>query len=305
MLSILQRQAKVLEAEKKDREKECLTLRHQKEELQATVKARDERIEILEAELAALQAANSDAEAAILEASDAEKGGAKSESEELNSERLSELTKLVDELKAKLDSCQGKLTFSELRVAMLDLEKCSQNVSHVSIVMKLEKQLEELRGQLERARKAKNVGEQTELELKQLKADICRRDEQLEFLLHVHEASSGYDWVNDQQQRDQQQLRRVESITPWSGEPPPHILQAIAAQMDDTGHKSLSRNQGVAVGAGGIAASLLGGTSDRTMHADPVAALEDLGISTADAIAALEETGGDMDRAVLSLFPVE
>ena len=49
----------------------------------ATVAARDERIEVLEAELAALSD-NSDAEAAMLEASDAEKDGAGSESEELD-----------------------------------------------------------------------------------------------------------------------------------------------------------------------------------------------------------------------------
>ena len=50
------------------------------------------------------------------------------------------------------------------------------------------------------------------------------------------------------------------------------------------------------------AASLLGGG---VMHADPVAALEDLRIDAATAIAALEATGGDLDRAVLSLFPAD
>ena len=54
-----------------------------------------------------------------------------------------------------------------LRASVLKLEKCTQNLSHASVVSKLEQKLQDLRAELSAARRRTNLGEQTELELTQ------------------------------------------------------------------------------------------------------------------------------------------
>lgn len=261
----------MMEKELKSRQEECLSMRQEIQRFKDIVGIRDARIEVLEAELLAMGNGEMGGEVECVSHEDLKRGIIMAPAAVLPAEQFEKLHSLVDALKSKLDACQGKLTFAELRSSILSLEKSTQDLTHLSAMHKLEGYLQEAQADLATLRGIDNVNKATELDLLQAKEGLQRRDEQIEFLMQVHQASSGYDWVQDHQQQE---------IPPTTS----------------------PRNRlSYASGAGGRAVSLL--SSSTGCSGDPVSALEELGIDSATAIAALEAAGGDVDRAVLSLFP--
>ena len=263
-------------------------------ELKSTVEARDCRVEVLEAELEALSRTKSDN-------GDALEHQPPSGALPVSPEAFEVLKGAVGDLSRKLDECQGKLTYSELRASMLNLQKATQEMNHLGVVRKLEASLSEAHDELSRFRSGAKKDEVLSLELEQLRAGITRRDEQLEFLLHVHEASAGYEWTRP-------------GAAPGSGSGDHH--EPVVAPLDG---RSIG---GVALTprGGGFDPDLLVGLEVSPDHQHPaavgsprnavaalrgLAALKELGLDEAVAKEALEAAGGDLDRAVLSLFPLD
>jgi len=309
MLSILQRQSKLLEKELKDKQKEVLSLNQEARELRSVVQTRETRIEVLEAELASLRIVP-------LVVAESEEPTQDPPEKILNTSEFVALRALVANLTSKLDSCEGKLTFAELRSSVLSLQKSTQEMSHLGAVRKLEIRLTDTQDEIKRLRSLLAKNEEVNLELAQTKDDIGRRDEQLEFLLHVHEASSGYDWVNSGQidragadthsagssnLDDRIQMLQMSQDSQQCG-----ILGKVTT--DGLGERngrhvpiaSSTSPRGHAAGSAGSAVSSLASGGQ-----DPVSVLEEMGVDASTAIAALEACGGDLDRAVLSLFPID
>jgi DNA repair exonuclease SbcCD ATPase subunit len=335
MLSILQKQAKLLEKELKDKQKEVLTLNQEARELRSVVDTRELRIEVLEAELRALREA---APADTLPSGDP--NPARPPESMLGSSEFDALKTLVADLVEKLGSCEGKLSFAELRASMMSLQKATQEVSHMGALRKLESSLEAAKAEIQSLRASQRNHEGLSLELAQVQDDVRRRNEQLEFLMHVHEASAGYDWVNSNgattsssgpgsplssssaldsriemlQMIQDSQLDNgsAQSLTggleEWrrsqrqlcgdGGRQSPVSVQSVSSPSAAP-FSSSSSQQGYAAGSAGSAAAHLGSGGVQ----DPVSALEELGVDAQTAIAALERFGGDLDQAVLSLFP--
>jgi hypothetical protein len=296
MLSILTKQAKLLEKELKDKQKECLVFRQEAEEYATNIEARDLRIAFLEAELAALLVAPLQNEAAVPTEESTGEFPAQQQDEQLSDQELDNLKDAITALQDKLGNCEGKLTFAELRASMLSLHKSTLELTHVGVVQKFEASLKTAQEEVSALRARHCAAEDLSLELEQAKADVGRRDEQLEFLLHVHDASSGYDWV------------------------PGHGNTALSSNGHDSASREAPstprivitpRGGGLPVGSAFSAASMLSGNSEPLCvapshnSADVIAALAELGVDTATANAALEAAGGDLDRAVLAIFPAD
>ena len=291
MLSILQRQAKLLEKELKDKQKECLELNQTTRELQGMVATRDSRIEVLEAELAALQG-NVERE------EDSEPGEAENIAEKhLDSGELDDLRKSLGELTDKLDSCEGKLTFAELRASVLALQKTTAELTHMGVVRSLKASLTTCQSDLVAARKAQREDEAMQLELTQAKSDLIRRDEQLEFLMHVHEASSSYEWVGGGSGSNRTAAGSGSSaVTLLASQPGGGTL--VDPGVDPRGTSALLL-------------SMVSGRPQQEAAAvepprqGPMGVLLELGVDPASAQEALVAAGWDVDMAVLSLFPAD
>jgi len=383
MLSILQRQAKILEKELKDKQNECLALRQGERELQAVVEAKSCRIDVLEADLAALrQQLAAELHEPSLDAASAATAPAPPKEAVLTEGELGSLQSSLSDLAAKLSSCEGKLTIAELRASMIGLEKATQALSHRGHVHRLEASLEAVRGDLARARKAQAGADGLALQLAQASSDLGRRDEQLAFLMEVHDASSSYDWTGGANrvpssealweneavpcaasigglttatattptvfaagsagnavaalsrlsptQRSPQAARHT-SVSPALATLPSIMPStAAAATTSPALHSGGSGGRGGGSSSGGVHGSLSGGGSDWAgplleplseglgvsvlggtgfgvgdFGVDLVAALGELGVDAATAAAALAASGGDLDQAVLSLFPAK
>jgi DNA repair exonuclease SbcCD ATPase subunit len=258
MLSILQRQAKLLEKELKDKQKECLELQHTTTDMREQIKSKDIRIEILEAELLALKQQgqlqpNIDEEAAQV----------------IDESHVVDLSGIISELIKKIEQCEGDLAIAELQTSVLKLQQATKVLVHIGAVRKLESALNEANEEINRLRKSDRLIDRTEMELVQIKEDLKRRDEEIEFLLHVHEASSGYDWTN-------------------------HGSSGIPA----TSQVHLSS---FAAGSASNAIAMI--SSRKNEEEDSLRFLVELGATTEAAREVLEATGGDVDRAALILFP--
>jgi len=298
MLSILTKQAKLLEKELKDKQKECLVFRQEAEEYTTNLEARDLRIAFLEAELAALKVAPPLDEAAVPLEESTGKPPAQQLDKQLSDHELGNLKEAIAALQDKLGNCEGKLTFAELRASMLSLQKSTLELTHVGVVQKFEASLKSAQKEVAALRARHCAAEGLELQLEQAKADVGRRDEQLEFLLHVHDASSSYDWVPDHANSAPPSSTSLGSTSRAAPLTPRIVITP--------------RGGGLPVGSAFSAASVLSGSSEPLCVApshnsteSSVAALAELGVDTATANAALEAAGGDLDRAVLALFPAD
>ncbi|KAJ1452959.1 hypothetical protein M885DRAFT_525359 [Pelagophyceae sp. CCMP2097] len=279
MLSVLQRQAKTLEVELKQRQKDCLAFKQSARAQEARIATQDQRILDLEAELSALRAPPAVVEE-VADVFDEAALVARSE--------LDEFARLVAKLQAKLEACQGRLSMAQLRASMADLEKCSEKCRHVAEaegfgsqldaftqaklkadadVSRLERASNSLKDEVKRLTSLLSDQESNVLEIANLRADLIRRDEREEYLINVHEAASAYDWVDAR-------------TRPASGS------ARDAASM--LGTRSLP--------------SLSGAGTGRDPAAD-VAMLRELGIDANTAMATLEATGGNVQNAIAVLFP--
>lgn len=265
MLSILQRQAKQLEKELKDKQKECLKLQHTTSDLYDQVKTKDIRIETLEIELARL--------VAIQKAQQEVPTETKKEIQCEETESVVDLSAIISELTSKFETCKSELVFAELRTSVLKLQQATKDLVHIGDLQKIETALSDANTEISLFRKndkkLQRRLETSELELAQIKDDLKRRDEEIEFLLQVHDASRGYDWTNNQ--------------TPPISQPP-----------------------SFAAGSGGNAIAALSSSSQLSIYqqdANSVNFLVELGATTETAIEVLQATNGDVDRAALMLLP--
>jgi hypothetical protein len=305
MLSILTRQAKLLEKELKDKQIECLTLRQESKDHINNLEARDCRIEVLEAEVVALRAAPLLHLAAVPVEEFPERPPAPEAL--LSDHELKDLKAAVATLIDKLGTCEGKLTFADLRASVLSLQKITLELTHMGVVQKLEASLKAAHAELSTSRARRCAVEDLELALAQATADVGRRDEQLAFLWQVHDASSSYDWVSHGHGGDATSSQGGSLVSGASPSSQGGSLVSGASLL----HVMLTpRGGGLPVGSALSAVSLLSasggpwGSSSRK-GPGPVAALEELGVDAASATVALEAAGGDLDRAVLALFPAD
>lgn len=115
----------------------------------------------------------------------------------LSDEERTKLERSIARLKDRLERSSGRLTFTELRLAMLELEKVSTSSGFMAQIAKLEERLAEAEAELKKVRGDNLAMDKKAMEVAQLREDVGRRDEQIEFLMHVHEASAGYEWVTN------------------------------------------------------------------------------------------------------------
>ena len=205
MLSILQRQAKHLEKELNDTRQNLLERSRELDGEKSRVTERDERIETLEIEIDALRnrpraspkkraASEPDGAPADADADDAP----------LSDEELEQLRALVKQLNASLEKKGRKLTHAELRANTYEIQMLAQKSAHMQQVDHLRERLRALERELQRLRDAAREqagadGADAELArlrlaLREERAAGARRDEQIAFLTHVHDASQKYDW---------------------------------------------------------------------------------------------------------------
>mmetsp|Transcript_15836 Transcript_15836/g.33104 ORF Transcript_15836/g.33104 Transcript_15836/m.33104 type:complete len:275 (-) Transcript_15836:22-846(-) len=184
MLSVLQRQAKLLESEKKKLEVSRLELKQANRELEFTVKAKDEEIAYLKG-LLGQQGGGGGDNAATNIGTDAA-----TEDELISSEQMLELIRLINELKLKLETAEGRLTFSELRTSFLELDKLTLKSNFEQQINALKSRLAAQAKEASALKDGARGAEMGKLKVQQLAADIERRDEQIQFLLDVHNAAA-------------------------------------------------------------------------------------------------------------------
>lgn len=268
MLSILQRQAALLEKELKEKQVEVAKLARDALSLRKDVEVRDIRISVLEAELAELKSRQS-VESSV--------GLIKPIDENLDSRSMTSIQEIMRELTHKLESCEGKLSMTELRASMLSLQKFTQDVTHMTAMRDIEGKLLAAHSEIEKLRAAQAAANDFSVQASQLNEALARRDEQIEFLLQVHDASSTYEWVNDMGQRQ-----------PYAAGSGPNAVRSMGA--------SSSGSPPRATGSPSHIESH--GHDERSVRV-----IQELGASAEDARAALRKANGDLDRAVLSLYP--
>uniref|UniRef100_A0A7S1SGA5 RanBP2-type domain-containing protein n=1 Tax=Alexandrium catenella TaxID=2925 RepID=A0A7S1SGA5_ALECA len=217
MLSVLRRQNEKLEKELKDVRLDLNRLKREHAGCDAAISQKSDRIAELEKEL---EAARADAlpppepppPPATSPSPEPPAGPAAAEADEFR-RKLNALTE-------ELGSTSRKLSLVELRKSLLELQALTSRSEH-------DKEVEELKAKLQKARKDHNK-EATELNsalaelrreaadlrqkesdsativeelldaktvIDELQKDVSRRDEQIEFLMQVHDASQDVEWV--------------------------------------------------------------------------------------------------------------
>lgn len=171
----------------------------------------------------------------------------------------------MDALSVKLFQTKGELSRSELRAALLEMQKCTSIALAEHTKFKLggmHTALDEARHELEGFRQNQFRFEEDQARIVALEEDIRRRDEQIEFLMSVTEASNKYEWVHEQGGQQQP----LSSPLPVGGG-----LQAVRQASEQV--------------------------------IDPVAQLEEMGFLLGEAVQALEASGGDLESALAILTP--
>jgi hypothetical protein len=180
-----------------------VALRRSEAEHNAVIQAKDVRIAALEDEIKSGQQQRSEeAQTALPEAE-----GGQSEPPAQPLLDASEIVKKLEEFKCKLQRTESKLTSAELEKSLLEL----QLITHTSKIRRdLTRDLDGCRAAArEAASKADHEREQAEatirklrdesaardVELAALRSGVTRRDEQVDFLMQVHNASQECEWV--------------------------------------------------------------------------------------------------------------
>ena len=199
MLSILRRQSQLLE-------KELLDLRQAKQAAEAALVPKDEKIKELEEELKNREVARKE-EVVLCRACGS---GSRSDFVEPDPEPPPE-PKPVEAVCSALEELQKKLRAAESQVTMLELEKNLLDLQLITKTSKLRRDLErDLQGAKDaaaraykestdakaRARKLDGDLAAKTIEVTALREDLKRRDEQIEFLMQVHDASQSCEWVD-------------------------------------------------------------------------------------------------------------
>jgi len=185
----------------------------------------------------------------------------------ISQDELTKLQKLMDELSVKLYSTKGDLRRADLKNSLLEMQKCFQvavNESNNLKIGKLEAALGEAKHELEGFQRMRQNVDSDALKLSQAEAIIRRQEEQLEFLLQVHDAGARHDWTGGEGGR------RVGGEEGGGGEFPVGSPVNVARR-------------------------------DNSSIVDPVAELENMGFRIEEAIHALESTNGDLNMAILIL----
>jgi hypothetical protein len=193
MLSILRVQAKQLEKELLDTRQELTQLKRSEAEHATTLAERDSKIAALEEELAARVVEEESVPAAA------------PEPVELVTD---DVLKKLDELKKQLRATESKLTSVTLEKSLAEL----QLLTHTSKIRRdLTRDLDgaqaaakaaaakaatELQAARAAERAARNELAARDVELGELRAGTRRRDQQIEFLMQVHDASQSCEWID-------------------------------------------------------------------------------------------------------------
>ncbi|KAK3272834.1 hypothetical protein CYMTET_18888 [Cymbomonas tetramitiformis] len=214
MLSVLKKQAENLEKELKSTRLEAQHLRQQQAEHERQLLTRDDRI----AELEALLVASRLDTVALSNVSKNEEATTGTETEEplsinlsvtvdntpLTSDETEALRKQLEEINKVLKDTSYSLAKEALRRSVLSLEKLlwddkQQNFN--AQLRQLRIQVSDLTDKLQCSRKEVTVlmpfqfkVEDLNLNIELLTKDIERRDEQIAFLMTVHDASTNYEW---------------------------------------------------------------------------------------------------------------
>ena len=205
ILSILQKQAHSLESELKSTRASLLRALHEKETLADALTLTEEELNELKSQMK-------------------ENGGREEgrDDETMSQRELGELQRQMDKLSVKLFRTKGELSRSELREALLEMQRCTSlvEVEHAKFKLGgLQAALNEARHDLEGFRWNKlRVTEDTG-KIAELEENIRRRDKQIEFLMSVSEASNKYEWVNEQQRGGSGGRARARAASRWRGAP--------------------------------------------------------------------------------------
>merc|ERR1712086_122172 len=183
ILKCLQNQAKILEKELKDVRKSFL-------KSERTVKERDVTIEELLRRLAALEKPpepEPEPEPAAPESAPAAE-------EEPSDEEKQKLLDQMHDLQIMLTDKSRALTRAELKLAMLDLEKQMSGIRQAVTPVAAEA---ECAGGCYSHKAALAENDEMRAELQCVQEEITRRDEQIEFLMQVHDATADVEWAED------------------------------------------------------------------------------------------------------------
>lgn len=174
MMSIMQKQAKMMETELKNKKQALL-------EVRAALDEKTARVVELEAQLGALTPTEEE----------------KAEEKQVVDEgRLKELAALVESLGKQLKESDGKVTYEQLRASVLHMEKCTMKAKHIMDRFQLEKAVDAKDKEIAALRRELLERQKEALDATEAAEQVSRRDEQLEFLMNVHDASKDCDWVN-------------------------------------------------------------------------------------------------------------
>ena len=211
MLSILRRQAELLEKELLEARQSLDVLRRKQAEHDAIVNAKDERIKELESELAKRQPLG---ESILCIACGKSAQGEEEDAAEKGSGDVADIVVNKQEVLDKLEALKKKLLCTESKLTSAELEK---SILELQLETKTSRIRRELTRELDGARaagreaaamaakdlRAAQNAEQSALnelaardvEILELKAGLTRRDEQVQFLMQVHDASQECEWV--------------------------------------------------------------------------------------------------------------
>jgi hypothetical protein len=206
MLSILRIQAKQLEKELLETRQQVQPLQRTVKDHEATITAKDAKIAELEAELLKRRPLD---DLILCRAC----GRSTDEEPEPDSEPeppliTEDVLQKLDELTKRLRKAESKLTSAELAKQLAEL----QLLTHTSKLRRgFERDLEGAQAAAKAAiakaakevdvakaaqRVAENASAARDVEISELKAGLKRRDEQIEFLMQVHDASQSCEWVD-------------------------------------------------------------------------------------------------------------
>lgn len=211
MLSILRRQAVLLEKELLEDRQKLEVLKRKQEEHDAIVKTKDERIAELEDELSKRRPMYERILCVACGKSAEEEEGEEEKKEEEKKEpevNTDAVLKKLEELKRKLMSTETKLTSAELAKSLLELQletrtskvkrEMTRDLDGAKAAAKAaaDKAAKELRAARATERKLSDELAAQEVAMAELRSGSKRRDEQIEFLMQVHDASQECEWIS-------------------------------------------------------------------------------------------------------------
>eukprot|EP00927_Polykrikos_kofoidii_P049350 TRINITY_DN43419_c0_g1_i1.p1 TRINITY_DN43419_c0_g1~~TRINITY_DN43419_c0_g1_i1.p1 ORF type:complete len:279 (-),score=67.49 TRINITY_DN43419_c0_g1_i1:20-856(-) len=210
MLSVLKKQSEKLEKELKDVRLDYNRLRREHGGCQGIIDAKDERIAELESCLAAAKA--------VQEVPALPEDPTSDETKPSNSEEEMAMKLQVEKLLGELNSTSRQLTMADLKNKVLELQALTGQSKHADEMKVLTEKLhqaqkqhaadvEDLTTKLCRARaeiQELKHNDSSVLEelldaktaIEDLEKDVARRDEQVDFLMQVHDASRDVEWVS-------------------------------------------------------------------------------------------------------------